>query len=1345
MSIDSWKNRYAYNPELQIELHLKKDIKEQDELQLFTIENLIDNIDEKRCIIIKGNPGAGKTISLLQIADYLLDKNSHLIPIFISLSEWSNRQVDLMIFLSEELSPFDKTVTEEEISFLYSEGKIVLLLNGWNEVSQSTIFNFTQEFKRIVRNSPPTPFVISSRETELPLPFVESTVFYLVPLNRNQRNEIIRNHKIVNEDLIINQIDSNPNLYEIAQAPLYLTALIKIFSKHGVLPRSRYQILKELLKPSTSEHEVALRNESTYGFHNPYLQNIAYSFVKGGVTGSTQSEIISNIADSNAYLYDSCKRGQIPNANDVLNTLTDHHLLMRPIDDKGLFRFNHQQFQELYAAEKLYEDLKNILNSKSSKDIARFKIEIINNQQWEESIIFLVEKLSFDCNDNKDFDILTDLIRWIIPIDLFFTSELVGIIREKIWVKIGKEISHLLRDFYNNGSSRIKEYALSCIFATGSPDFSDIVIPLIENDDDQIRWSTYRIYEPFPVTCLGDDWGSRFIQWDEKHQVEFVHEIGVYSYSGQASIIDQIIDMDTTNEVKIAVCEVLAANQIDDKLISILEESNWSIIFDSQLLHWCSKRFILEYSDKIREAIINDSNLYRKIDNLLILAKAKDFNAVSLLQQEISNNPHIQHSYVFNCLQVIGKIDPEWVNQWLSQKLLMGNYWNFVYDKMRDFREQLQDIFVGENSGMLSDLFNTGLSPSLTNQDLRKRLAVLSIINSEYAAKVYLNELLKVSAKIEDERLSVILNEVNSLPIASKVKALVEHNFEPKYESVITVIDFLKAENYGVDIDEKSLSEELSKSLRNRICEWINLNLSSSDDHGRLRAEFALILGKCGNIEDLEIIKEWLLEDKERYEKEYKAWLDYRDEIKRTRNRPKNIVHYRGVWSQHYTKAISLFKSQEAIDLLKKLLYDYDYIGIVSRALIKHYYPDLDTNSLIFNPLYMNDDKSNMHSKQVKKISSSNDKISIDSDIKEAIIALRKFEGIEDKSFLYYENISKTAYWLSHICDKSAVSIILSSMEHGGSLYDLTNSIEILFQRGFSVPAIGIINAIENLILKIEEECERDRNSDKSSMIHKYIHLLLFSDQPELGVQKLKKLSGRCLYTYNIRDTIIALGNCGNKEAEQYLIELNGQQNILRYCYDEWLQALSNYSNPIIRQIFKEHIKRIEQEESEKSYLDFHSSLERALINLLGKDVDYWDEMKTLCISAVSQKTRSLLSSVLEKTETEQSAYLACYLMRDNLDPNIPNYDYRIIEKMFKVQIPSEYPNSYYEESKSCNKLRDFILDMAKNDLERRKCALELLVSIENIRVNKGRPSDEPRHPKLSENVELGKPWMMVN
>jgi len=113
-----------------IELTLRID--GDNEAPSFSISKLPLAVEVAPEVTIVAPPGTGKTTTLLQLAGHALNANS-IVPLYFRLGDWSAGSTGLLASLYQR-SAF-KAISAGDISALAERGRLLLLLDGWNELT----------------------------------------------------------------------------------------------------------------------------------------------------------------------------------------------------------------------------------------------------------------------------------------------------------------------------------------------------------------------------------------------------------------------------------------------------------------------------------------------------------------------------------------------------------------------------------------------------------------------------------------------------------------------------------------------------------------------------------------------------------------------------------------------------------------------------------------------------------------------------------------------------------------------------------------------------------------------------------------------------------------------------------------------------------------------------------------------------------------------------------------------------------------------------------------------------------------------------------------------------------
>src|SRR5271169_3567668 len=126
------------------------------------------------------------------------------------------------------------------------------------------------------------------------------------------------------------------------------------------------------------------------------------------------------------------ERGQIErpaNPAEIIGALSDRHVLERTIQATDNLQFEHQQFQEFYAALALEKALE--VAAADARRITAYKRGYINWPAWEQPLRMLAEKFSSDFKTGQELAALKAklLVEMTAEVDLFFAGTLARLCR----------------------------------------------------------------------------------------------------------------------------------------------------------------------------------------------------------------------------------------------------------------------------------------------------------------------------------------------------------------------------------------------------------------------------------------------------------------------------------------------------------------------------------------------------------------------------------------------------------------------------------------------------------------------------------------------------------------------------------------------------------------------------------------------------------------------------------------------------------------------------------------------------------------------------------------------------
>jgi len=361
-------------------------------------------------LMVLGKPGSGKT-TFLQYLAIECNKGQfqpNRIAIFIRVKEFvedtkGESEFNLFNYISQEF--LSSGVEQESATNLLTQGKLLILLDGLDEVPSENTDKVTIEVRRFVQSFYKNQFVISCRiaaqkyrfsgfnEIELAdFDYTQVEVyaknwFVAVALQSKEDGEAIGN-------LFINQLNlpENKHIRELAVTPILLHLICLIFHVKNQFPSNPVKLYEQAL------NVLLVRWDETRGIKR---DRIAYN-----LTLPSKKNLLFQLAAINFeqgnYFFEQEKLQEIivemHTLKDINLDLTkfqlDSEALLKSIEAqngllveraRGIYSFSHLTFQEYFTAKKIVE-------SSKSQDWNNL-VNHVTEKRWQDVFLLTVSML----------------------------------------------------------------------------------------------------------------------------------------------------------------------------------------------------------------------------------------------------------------------------------------------------------------------------------------------------------------------------------------------------------------------------------------------------------------------------------------------------------------------------------------------------------------------------------------------------------------------------------------------------------------------------------------------------------------------------------------------------------------------------------------------------------------------------------------------------------------------------------------------------------------------------------------------------------------------------------------
>ncbi|MBD2119664.1 NACHT domain-containing NTPase [Trichocoleus sp. FACHB-262] len=351
--------------------------------------------NEKQYLMVLGGPGAGKSTFLRKLGLEALKGTQggyehECIPVLIELKSFTSSKINIEKAIAQEFKICGFPHSEEATTQLLEQGKLLILLDGLDEVPGRNLNEAICQIQNFVDQYDQNRFIASCRLAAYRHNFRRFTDVAMADFDASQIKQFIHNWFRSDADqqagtgqkcweLLLKP--ENAAAKELAHSPLLLTLLCLVYDRSQNFPNNRSVLyrkaLRVLLEEWASEKRI-LRDEIYQGLSTELeeilLSEIAYSAFKSDRLFFSQGEIVSQIK---TFLTDNLNAPKHLNGEAVLDAIAiQQGILVERAED--VFSFSHLTLQEYLTAQYIADN----------HQVARLVADHLTDPRWQE--VFLL-------------------------------------------------------------------------------------------------------------------------------------------------------------------------------------------------------------------------------------------------------------------------------------------------------------------------------------------------------------------------------------------------------------------------------------------------------------------------------------------------------------------------------------------------------------------------------------------------------------------------------------------------------------------------------------------------------------------------------------------------------------------------------------------------------------------------------------------------------------------------------------------------------------------------------------------------------------------------------------------
>ena len=1289
---------------------------------VLSLEQIEQALSQSGHIVLEGPAGRGKTTTLVQLA-----QRAHAggIPFIVELPAWTMSRRGILEFIAgmpafqaERLTPADLARVQRTEPFLF-------LLNGWNEVAESSSEQPSDALRALERDFPSAGVIVATRTHHLTPPLPGALRLRLLRLRRVQRAAYLAARLGAKGAELRARIDADPSLDGLTRTPFILSEVASLFEAGAEIPSMKFGVLTQVLRleEQRDEHRNSLPAAPIFGQQADYLKALATEMTRRGAVALPEADARAVVA---AVAKELVGRGQIERAGApaVLASLTAHHIIERVEYPEKVFKFEHQQFQEYYAALDVRAQLLNLLDD--DQDVTdRFTADYVDYPAWAEPLRMIAEtfaeQTSNDETHKRNIHAGSKLVDMALVVDLVFAGELAQLCGTAVWNEIRAVVGQRFRAAYALPDGNYQQYALAAMLATGADDFRDIILPLLSGQDQQTRLRTYRVWPDIQFSSLGSNWRGQVRGWSEEARADFVSELLHHRVDDEVA---SFAVEDDSVAVKEAAVSGLMWTGSDDALTRVLES------MDAQTFEDVVRKNAGRIPPALRPKAIaamwkfiknttDDPARLRTALNLIEFGEqgldgvVKDAMAALPVGDMRNLVPH----YILPALEYLRKTDPAWASEWVVNQIAENVLYG--HEEWLPFATVIPDYLVEKYLHRLE-------TEDLKDSRLEGMVAVI-------AARADTKLATRVFAKVRELRHRVDAEPGQRHEFEWQLMRQLDTLFRSLPDDVVAdgvLSSVVKGDPLDVKIAADLLSRvarpnleplriadhDLNERLRAYLKCSVSLVLSQDDFNGGEKAYLASSIAQVGKPEDMADLVTLIRADIERVRRGRAA----RASGDRGPLGSGASVSYAG-WHINAVMHLDPAAEQVLIDLLTEPEYRSDSAAAMARDFVPMSERSFD-RKLRYDLMWAA--REGWTPSAGEDLRRERFAIALNAEIKRLRAQKRDGEpaaGLKD-----------LANALAAIDGRGSAAAVLDIIAMPGQWDQHTclDAAERLLMASVVLPATTVFALVDSIV----ERAEKWGQESDRYLLHRVLALCPFVDDPAVGVAKMRNVLGKRRFSrYGLHEVVTALGQSRSDAAIDLLYELGADVWTFEECEEDLINAVVALDTPRARELLLGLVDPDIDGIALTRPPHREDVLVARLTELAQSKPEAGARLRKLCERDLPEINRHVLSKVMGCLGTPEALVANINLIDDAKPTSVPQGLWDQLESAFVERQPYvQNPNVFTLHARASNELRARLLRMALEDRKRRKSAFVLLGQIEVWRLEYGRPADEPRHPALA-------------
>ncbi len=349
-------------------------------------------ITTRRRLVIKGSPGAGKSMLLKHIMlgyaeGRWFNMPTRMTPILLELHRLNEPGHSLEAHLVRELARKDFPHAQRFVEASLQRGNLMLLLDGLDEVNSSQRSQVLQEIRALLERYPDCPVVITCRTVvyNSELFDVINQELEITEFNNQQIRQFLRSWEFdmlaagKSVEQLLKTLSDRPPVLALARNPLLLTIIAYLYTDTSfVWSRSRAEFYLKATDILLDQWHQE-RNRFEARTKRLILQSLALFSKDRASNQAHESHTIEQdlVLQQISQVLPALNLQPDENAIPILQEIVERSGLLLSIDGGARYQFAHLTLQDFFAAMELLDDPESLVTRfRADRDIWRETVKL---------------------------------------------------------------------------------------------------------------------------------------------------------------------------------------------------------------------------------------------------------------------------------------------------------------------------------------------------------------------------------------------------------------------------------------------------------------------------------------------------------------------------------------------------------------------------------------------------------------------------------------------------------------------------------------------------------------------------------------------------------------------------------------------------------------------------------------------------------------------------------------------------------------------------------------------------------------------------------------------------------